>query len=223
MTPPAFAMPLRTDDAQKLISRNEALRRRMGDLAIDAATVATALASRGAPAPEAFVHDVAEVGSLFTALRAETFAAASSLGLPLPPLDTVNSAADLETMLGALVTSIAAAERQAAIAARCASALNALDRVALLTYADNADFEPLQTCQQRARELRTALEQQQTAEPDIAAIAPFAALLHFIGSHHDLDDEQWGALQETLTGAFGAQLAMAAGRGRLLARMPAEP
>jgi hypothetical protein len=214
-------MPLRTDDAQKLISMNKALLRRMGDLAIDAATVATALASRGAPAPESFVHDVAEVGCLFTALRAETFAAASSLDLPLPPLDAVNSAIDLEAMLDALLTSVGAAERRAAIAAERAAALNVLERVALLTHADDADFEPLRTCQQRGRTLRAALEP--TAEPDVAAVAPFAALLHFIGSHHVLDDEQWGVLQETVRGAFGAQLAMAAGRGRLLAGMPAQP
>jgi hypothetical protein len=50
----------------------------MGDLAIEASNVATALACTRT-APDAFVRDVTEVGRLFNALRAETFAAASCL------------------------------------------------------------------------------------------------------------------------------------------------
>jgi hypothetical protein len=206
-------MPLTTEHARELISRNAALARWMGDLAIDAANVASALASRGTPAPEAFVHGLAETGRLFTALRTETFAAASSLGLPLPLLNTVDSTSDLETMLGALLKSVEVAGRQAAIATGQAAALHVLDRVALLAHRDDCDFEPLRTCQERARELRAAIAE--TTEIDALAITPFAALLHFIDSQQNLDDEQWGALQDTVTGAFGQSLAMAAGRGRL--------
>jgi hypothetical protein len=59
-------------------------------------------------------------------------------------------------------------------------------------------------------------ETAETTEIDAEAIAPFAALLEFIDSHHRLDDEEWGALQEAVSDAFGLPLATAAGRGRLV-------
>jgi hypothetical protein len=201
-------MPLTKAQVQELIGRNVALARCLGDLAIQAANVATALASKGAPAPEAFMRDLAEGGRLFSALRTEIFAAASSLDLPLPPLATVSSTSDLEAMLGALLTTVEGAEGEAA------TALNILDRVALLTHRDDRDFEPLRACQEQACKLRGAIEK--TPELDVAATAPFIALLDLIHSHQHLNDEQWGALQDKVSGAFGPLLAMAAGRGRLV-------
>ena len=156
---------------------------------------------------------------MFAAFRTEAFAAASCLPLPLPPVDAVNSAADLKAMLGALRATVQAAERQAEVVAARESALNVLGRVALLAHVDHVPFEPLQLCQEQARKLRSALEQR-TDEPDPVAIAPFADLLAFIDSAHDLDDEKWSALQDSITGVFGASLAMAAGRGRLVTRQP---
>lgn len=186
----------------------------MGDLAIDAANVATALASRGAPAPDAFVQDLTEAGRLFADLRGEAFAAASALELPLPPLETVDSTSKLETMLGALLATVEAAERQAAIAAARAAALGVLDRVARLTHRETPDFEPLRVCQEAARKVRIAVAE--SPDPDAEAIKPFAALLEFIDSYRNLDDDQWGGLQETVSAAFGLPLATAAGRGRLV-------
>jgi hypothetical protein len=212
-------MLLSTHDVQELVRSNEGLLRRMAELGLHAANVATALVSAGAPAPDAFVQDIADVGRLFVALRTEAFAAASSVGLPLPPLETVNSANDLNRMLGALLTTVGAIERQADIGQARESALNVLDRVAMLAHVDQRDFGPLRLCQEQARTLRAVLEQQST-EPDAQTIAPFVALLHFIDAHHQLDDDKWGALQDTVTGAFGTALAMAAGRGRLVATFP---
>ena len=142
--------------------------------------------------------------------------AASSAGLPVPPLETVNSAKDLDRMLGALLTTVGAVARQADIGHARESALSILDRVAMLAHVDQRGFEPLRLCQEQARRLRPVLEQQ-SSEPDAGTMAPFVALLHFIDAYHQLDDDKWGALQDTVTGAFGAALAMAAGRGRLVA------
>jgi hypothetical protein len=133
----------------------------------------------------------------------------------LPPLDAVNSAADLKAMLGALCVTVQAAERQAEVAEARESALNILGRVAVLTHVDHPGFEPLQLCQEQACKLRSALEQR-TGELDPVAITPFANLLTFIDSARDLDDEKWSALHDSITGVFGASLAMAAGRGRLV-------
>jgi hypothetical protein len=210
---------LTTHDVQKLVRSNEGLLRRMAELGLDAANVATALVSRGAPAPDAFVQDITDVGRLFATLRTEAFTAASSVGLPLPPLGTVNSAKDLERMLGALLTTVGALECQADIGHARESALNVLDRVAALAHVDQRDFDPLRLCQEQARKLRAVLEQPRT-EPHAETIAPFVALLHFIDAHQQLDDDTWGALQDTVTGAFGTALAMAAGRGRLVATLP---
>jgi hypothetical protein len=211
-------MHLTTDHVRELISRNAALARLMGDLAIDAANVASALASRGAPASEAFFHGLGEASRLFAALRTETFAAAASLDLPLPPLNRVDSTSDLEAMLEALLKSVEATECRAVIPAAHAAVLQTLDRVALLGHRDHSDFEPLRACREQARELRAAIAE--TTEVDAIAIKPFAALVRFIDSQQNLEDEQWGELQATVTAAFGSSLAMAAGRGRLVSASP---
>lgn len=208
---------MKSEDIQKLVDDNDVLLRRMAELGIEAANVATALTSRGAPAGEAFVQELAELGRLFAALRSAAFAAASCLPLPLPPIDAVNSAADLKTMLGALCVTVKAAERQAAAVAARESALDILGRVAVLAHVDHARFEPLQLCQEEARKLRSALEQR-IAEPDPVAMTRFAELLTFIDSARDLDDQKWSVLHDSISGVFGAPLAMAAGRGRLVSQ-----
>jgi hypothetical protein len=208
---------LKSQDIQKLVDDNDVLLRRMAELGIEAANVATALTSRGAPAGEAFVQELAELGRLFAALRSEAFEAASCLPLPLPPIDAVSSAADLKAMLGALCVTVKAAERQADAVAARESALNILGRVAVLAHVDHARFEPLQLCQEEARKLRSALEQR-TAEPDPVAMTRFAELLTFIDSARELDDEKWSVLHDSISGVFGAPLAMAAGRGRLVSQ-----
>lgn len=210
-------MTLKSQDIQKLVDDNDVLLRRMAELGIEAANVATALTSRGAPAGEAFVQELAELGRLFAALRSEAFEAASCLPLPLPPIDAVSSAADLKAMLGALCVTVKAAERQAEAVAARESALNILGRVAVLAHVDHARFEPLQLCQEEARKLRSALEQR-TAEPDPVAMTRFAELLTFIDSARELDDEKWSVLHDSISGVFGAPLAMAAGRGRLVSQ-----
>jgi len=206
---------LNSQDVQKLIDDNNALLRRMAELGIEAANVATALTSRGAPAAETFLQELAELGRLFAAFRDDAFAAASRLPLPLPPLDAVTSVADVKAMLDALCVTVKTTERQAEVVAARESALNILDRVALLAHVDHAQFEPLQQCQERARKLHLAL-QQTTTEPDPEVMTPFAGLLSFIDSARDLDDEQWSLLHDSIAGVFGAPLAMAAGRGRLV-------
>lgn len=210
-------MTLKSQDIQKLVDDNDVLLRRMAELGIEAANVATALTSRGAPAGEAFVQELAELGRLFAALRSGAFEAASCLPLPLPPIDAVSSAADLKAMLGALCVTVKAAERQAEAVAARESALNILGRVAVLAHVDHARFEPLQLCQEEARKLRSALEQR-IAEPDPVAMTRFAELLTFIDSARELDDEKWSVLHDSISGVFGAPLAMAAGRGRLVSQ-----
>src|SRR5207248_2295128 len=50
---------------------------------------------------------------------------------------------------------------------------------------------------------------------DADAIAPFAELLSLFDGQQDLDDEQWGALEDAVAAAFGCPLAVAATRGKL--------
>jgi hypothetical protein len=207
-------MPVTAEHARTLIARCVELARRMGDLAIDAANAATALASRGAPAPADFVDNLSAAGRLFEALRADAFAAATSLELPLPALETVDCTSKLETMLAALLATVETAERQAAVATQSAVAAEVLDRIARLTHRESAAFEPLHACQETAAKLRRMLAER--AEIDPALIAPFSALLQFVDSHDGLDDDHWGALQESVSAAFGVPLATAAGRGRLV-------
>ena len=209
-----------SQDIQKLIDDNDTLLRRMAEIGIEAANVATALTSRGAPAGETFLQELAELGRLFAAFRSEAFAAVSCLPLALPPLDAVTSVADVKAMLDALCATVKTAERQADVVSAREAALNILGRIARLAHVDHPRFEPLQQCQEQARKLHSALEQS-TGEPDPAAMTPFAGLLTFIDSARDLDDQQWSVLQDRITGVFGAPLAMAAGRGRLISQRSA--
>jgi hypothetical protein len=187
----------------------------MGDLALEAAEVVNGLASRGAPAPDGFVRRLAEAGQTFAALRAEAFEVARSLGLPVPGIASVRSAADLDEMLRVLLATAEALEQRAAMEAARASAVAVLDRAARLVHGSEPGFEPLRRCQERARQLRTAVLE--ATDVDAAATVPFAALVRFVDSPDHVDDAEWQALHDTVAAAFGPRLAMAAGRGRLLA------
>ena len=92
-------------------------------------------------------------------------------------------------------------------------ALAVLDRVMALAHRDDPGFAALLACQARAAALRAKLKS--ATDVDADAIAPFAELLSLFDGQQDLDDEQWGALEDAVAAAFGRPLAVAATRGKL--------
>ena len=74
-------------------------------------------------------------------------------------------------------------------------------------------FGPLTTCQDVATELRQAIADTPAAQGLAKHKHPFAYLLILVACPDEADDELWATLQDTVTQAFGRQLAVAALRG----------
>jgi hypothetical protein len=99
-------------------------------------------------------------------------------------------------------------------------ALQILERVLSLTHNEQKDFPPLQTAQNQARELQTAISQQTNqlhsgAEALATGNHPLVALVNLVEKQDSLDDNQWGILEEQITGAFGKSLGVAISRGKI--------
>ncbi|MCU0543738.1 MAG: hypothetical protein MUE44_16410 [Oscillatoriaceae cyanobacterium Prado104] len=101
------------------------------------------------------------------------------------------------------------------------AALKVLDRVLALIHREQSDFAPLQSVQARARQLHRAISESTAsqlhsdAESITAGKHPVAAVLTLVEQQDKLDDEQWVILEETVSAAFGKQLAVAISRGKL--------
>jgi hypothetical protein len=209
-------IPLTADRARELLRKNATLTTQFAELGARGTAAAAALARPGTPPSDDLVHALGAAGRELTALRTEAFAVAATLGLKTPPAETIDSTKKLEAMLRLLLDGLEQAERQAAAARARAGALAILDRVAALAHRDDPGFAALAACHKRAADARTTLSTATEIGPD--AIAPFEALLTLIDGQHQLDDEQWGKLEDAVATAFGRSLAVAASRGNLVAR-----
>lgn len=99
-------------------------------------------------------------------------------------------------------------------------ALEILERVLSLTHNEQKEFPPLQTAQNQARELQTAISQStnqlhSVAESLATGNHPLVALVNLVEKQESLDDNQWGILEEQITGAFGKSLGVAISRGKI--------
>ena len=198
--------------ARELLRKNAALTKRLAELGARGTAAAAALARPGAPPPDELVQALGEAGREFEALRDQVFAAASSLGLPTPPPETIDSTQRLEAMLKLLLEALELTEEVAAVSQTVA----VLDRIAGLGHREDRGFAALASCQSRAADVRAALASTGKIDPDAAA--PFEALLLLMDGQQNLDDAQWTALEEKVAAAFGRALALAARRGKLVER-----
>ena len=99
-------------------------------------------------------------------------------------------------------------------------ALQILERVLSLTHNEQKDFPPLQTAQNQARELQTAISQQTNqlhsgAEALATGNHPLVALVNLVEKQDSLDDNQWAILEEQITSAFGKSLGVAISRVKI--------
>ncbi len=99
-------------------------------------------------------------------------------------------------------------------------ALKIIEQVLSLTHNEQKDFPPLQTAQNQARELQTAISQQTNQLHSVAeALAtgnhPLVALVSLVEKQDSLDDHQWAILEEQITSAFGKSLGVAISRGKI--------
>lgn len=117
-----------------------------------------------------------------------------------------------------LVETAAASEGKAEIRD---AALKVIDRVLAIAHREQSDFAPLQSVHARARELQRAISEStptqlhSDAESLVSGKHPVSAVLALVEQQDKLDDEQWVILEETVSAAFGKQIAVAISRGKL--------
>lgn len=103
------------------------------------------------------------------------------------------------------------------------SALIVLQRVLAISHQIENNFQPLEDCQIKAKELYSVISESQSFEnQNIQSLVdgnhPFSKLLTLISDCEDDDDDRLGELQATVAETFGRTLATAAVRGKLIVR-----
>jgi len=192
---------------------------RFADLGPKLGEAARELQDGGAPPADALVEALAAARLEFVELHAEIVLAAETLGVAVP--DNVESARSLEPLLAAIGSVLEAERRRATFAEMRTGIIAVLDRVDAITHQDDANFGPLVTVKLKAAELKTAvaaltdanIEQAQAVVPKAQ---PFADLLTMLGATDMVDDTRFSALEESVSQAFGRQIAVAVARHRLL-------
>lgn len=103
-------------------------------------------------------------------------------------------------------------------------ALMILDRVLAITHRNGLDFQPLLECQEKVRELRSAVSDshEPNLDPNIKALAEgehvFSKLLTLVEPSQTLDYSRRASLQKAVQQSFSEQLSMAALLGDLIVR-----
>jgi hypothetical protein len=179
---------------------------------------ARALEEVGAPPATELVEALAGARGQFVELRAQTLTAAAAAGIP-PPSEP-ETLHDLEPVLTAISEALQARARRQALEQAQQSATATLDRALELLHGDDPNFSALVACHAGARQVRAAVVELTELESDAArqvvdGVRVFADLLTIVEHRDALDDDQYAALDDSVSRAFGRALAMAASRGRL--------
>jgi len=96
-----------------------------------------------------------------------------------------------------------------------------LNQIPLIIHREESHFLPLQECCTVASLLKENMESSSGTDihPEVQTVLdgkhPLCALLVLVQTPDDLDDEIWSQHNESLTTAFGRQLATAVARGKL--------
>ncbi|NJK68563.1 MAG: hypothetical protein HC789_15760 [Microcoleus sp. CSU_2_2] len=174
------------------------------------------LQDSGIPPAESLVQEIATYSRNFASIQKQALELTPSLG-------EIASLKDIQN----LVQTAEAAGGKAEIRS---AALKVLDRVLAIAHREQSDFAPLQLVHTKARELHRAISEStptqlhSDAESLISGKHPVSAVLALVAQQDQLDDQQWVILEETVSAAFGKQLAVAISRGKLtVAQMIASP
>jgi len=207
------------DTARDLLRRNADLATWLADLGTRGADAARALAQPGVPPPGDYLEELTDAGREFASLREQVLKVVAQTALPAPAVDEITSTREIDALLRALIDELERQARLAAAERARSEALALLDRIAALTHRDDRQFAPLMTCQGQARDLRSTIAGSTDSERSTwaGALAPFTALLTLIDGQQALSDDAWAALEDSVAGAFGRPLAVAATRRKLAA------
>lgn len=144
--------------------------------------------------------------------------AADSLGLGAVDQKAPDDLRTLRDLFGRIST---AQGQRATLVAKRDSALCVLERVWLLDHSEHLMFEPLENCQEAARDLHLDLKQTSppALHPAVESLCegthPFAVLLAWVENQEQLDDQTWQRYEDIVKEAFGRLLATAVNRGRI--------
>jgi uncharacterized protein YjdB len=168
------------------------------------------LQDSGLPPSDSLLQEVAAYSRNFAAVQKQALELNKSAIAP----GEIASLKDIQN----LVQTAAASEGKAEIRD---AALKVIDRVLAIAHREQSDFAPLQSVHARARELQRAISEStptqlhSDAESLVSGKHPVSAVLALVEQQDKLDDEQWVFLEETVSAAFGKQIAVAISRGKL--------
>lgn len=98
--------------------------------------------------------------------------------------------------------------------------LKLLEGILSLAHKEQKNYQPLQTLQQQASQLKAVISTPNQPLPEAAEELasgqhPFSALLTLVEQQDRLSDTQWVVLEEKVAAAFGKSLAVAISRGKI--------
>ncbi|MEG4345421.1 hypothetical protein QUB70_19420 [Microcoleus sp. A003_D6] len=181
-----------------------------GNLADRLWQAAKQLQDSGLPPSDSLLQEVATYSRNFATVQKQALELNKSAIAP----GEIASLKDIQN----LVQTVAASEGKAEIRD---AALKVLDRVLAIAHREQSDFAPLQSVHAKARELHRAISEStptqlhSDAESLVSGKHPVSAVLALVEQQDKLDDEQWVILEETVSAAFGKQIAVAISRSKL--------
>ena len=208
-------------NSANLLGQLASLQQRFFQLSEQLINAARELQEPGIPLTEELILELGECRINFVQLRDKVLElAVSSKISPIPKSDEIVSHRDLENLL----QTVAELEKKKSEGEQVhSSALTVLQRVLAIAHRVENDFQPLQECQVKARELYQAILASHGSEhSDTQSLAdgnhPLSKLLALISDWEDSDDERLAEVQDLVAESFGKTLAMAAVRGKLTVR-----
>jgi hypothetical protein len=177
------------------------------------------LHSPGLLPPASLLEEIERLRRASESLRARTCGLAAEHGVPVPQPSALEGLKGLADLLVAVTD---AEERRPDVPSRAVAALEVIGRVLRLRHAQEAAYPPLLACQDQARALYSLVESAPArALGGVAAgLAennhPFAHLLAMVEGREGLKDDLWESHFESVSRAFGPQLAAAAARSKLV-------
>ncbi|WP_414588838.1 sigma-70 family RNA polymerase sigma factor [Scytonema sp. PCC 10023] len=209
------------DNSGNLLAQLTSLQTRFSQLGEQLIKATRELQDPGIPPTEELILEIEECRRSFAELRNIVLElAASSKVSPIPKFDEIVSCRDLEFLLQAVIE----VEKKKAKGEEVRiSALTVLQRILAIAHRVENDFQPLQECQIKARELYQALLESQGCEhPDTQSLADsnhaFSKLLALISVRESADYQHLAELQTAVAQSFGMPLALAALTGGLIIR-----
>lgn len=195
---------------KELLQQIARLSETYANLAESLLMAAKQLQDSGLPPSDSLLQEVAAYSRNFVAVQKQALEANNWAIAP----GEITSLKDIQN----LVETAAASEGKASIRD---AALKVIDRVLAIAHRSQSDFAPLQSVQAKARELHRAISEStptqlhSDAESLVSGKHPVSAVLALVEQQDKLDDEQWVILEETVSAAFGKQIAVAISRGKL--------